>query len=504
MTKNILKNTTEASPSALLQGLDSVSGFGRMTALNEGKSSRTGSESSTRYNVCQGIQELCTALNVSQSLSAGFGLFGVDEKMTFLKDFSLTTHTLSIVVYASKIFGTQTVTDTGLKDDAKERLQKDSVAFWREYGDAYVSSITTGAEYYAVYAFYAETREEQQSLSADLMASGIFQGGSLDAGFQNKLDEFTKSHTVRHHFDQHMSGTGSTEYPTPEKLIEFALHFPSLPIKEEEAEIISFTSSGYEHVPDVGDFNPIAKNRNYFIGNGPEAGLENDLVKVIELLNLMDRLGKIYTLYDGFTDKKVDDLRKVAEKDREAIKKQLTDYQADPTRNFERPDFPSLTQGTPALTYTLGEMKLGGSGGEDHFDDVNDGRDFMQSLMRISKLQLRWSDYVYALIVTYINEHNQLTEYRHGGTDGDSNDDLVLLKEERIRSVSGRSGRYVDFLKFETSSGKYIEGGGPGGDRSSWTVPDGSFVLGFKGRSGRLLDKVAIVYVTFKEATWNR
>jgi hypothetical protein len=43
-----------------------------------------------------------------------------------------------------------------------------------------------------------------------------------------------------------------------------------------------------------------------------------------------------------------------------------------------------------------------------------------------------------------------------------------------------------------------LRGGGGGGGPFDWSVPAGSFMLGFAGRSAAKLDQIAVVYAGFQ------
>ena len=68
--------------------------------------------------------------------------------------------------------------------------------------------------------------------------------------------------------------------------------------------------------------------------------------------------------------------------------------------------------------------------------------------------------------------------------------------------VAGRAQDRVDRLDVEISDGRHCAGGKDGGEPFEWSVPAGSFVLGFDGRSKSRLDQIRVVYASFKPADW--
>jgi hypothetical protein len=191
----------EAVPVALFQGYDNVFGDGRSTAV-EGKTVTTGAISEVRCSVCESVEDLAQSLEVDQSLSVGFGpLGGGDEKMKFLTSLKMTTHSIAVTVFARHVIGTQTVTDVHLKKDAQDlMMEKGLNDFTMSYGDSYLSEITEGGEYFAVYTFYSQTKEEQTDLSGSLQAHGVINSATVEGSLQSKMSDFLKEHKTRYSF----------------------------------------------------------------------------------------------------------------------------------------------------------------------------------------------------------------------------------------------------------------------------------------------------------------
>jgi hypothetical protein len=487
-----------AGPVQIFQGYDSVSGAGLSTAMR-GESRTTGGLSEVTYTGCETVETLSRALKVDQSLSVGFGPAGsVDQKITFIYNLDVTTTSVSIVVYARHFEGKQTQTEFGLKDTVQppvgdEQLKK----FFRNYGDSFLSSVTTGGEYYAVYTFYTQTKTEQASLVNEMKAKGVWSTVKVDASLQVKLDQFVSTTTTRVSFNQAVSGLQNPKLPKPEEIIPYALDYPSKPL--DAPAIIGFETLGYEQVLD--NFQPIAKNRVYFVGVRTDGGLTKDLVKLQQLLNQCTWIRGVYQFYGGYTDQKLDSVSADAKLDIEKIDEQIVAFEEDPTQTFRRPDLRALGFGTPALEYSVGKSPSWGGGGGDPFDDVNI-RTAIQEKTWLSALQLRTGAVVDRLMSTYESEGAPPRRTSHGGGGGDLGSELKLLPGQFVVKVSGRAGKLVDRLDIEITDGRHCAGGRTGGDPFDWSVPAGSFVLGFAGRSGAKLDQIAAVYAGFKPANW--
>nr|WP_199064073.1 hypothetical protein [Chromobacterium sp. ASV5] len=488
-------------PASLFQGCDSVNGYGVSTAV-EGSLATNGGSSQVFYQIALDAQSLYQALDISQSISVGFGPLGnVSEKSEFVQQLSLTTYSVNIVVHARHVKGTDTATAFRLKSGIQPPQGNEQLRdFFRSYGDSFISAITIGAEYYAVYTYYAQSQTERDSVTAELQANGIFEFGSVSSDFQAKLDRVTQSTKVRISFNQNVSGIANPKLPTPNNLVQYALDFPSLPI--DAPAILSFSSTGYEHVPGIGSFEPIVSNRVFLTGPQGDSGLSQDLVKEQQLINQINWLKSIYAFYQNFNDPKINDVSREAQSDLQALNDQFLRYVNDPTASLSRPPLPSLREGSPKLAYQIAYSPQQGGDGGGPFDDV-DITTYLQNQTYIASLQLRSGGYVDALIVNYQSKTTgaSWSDY-HGGGGGGLSQTLTLLPGQFVNRLWGRSGGYVDQLNLAISDGRSVGGGGNGGGAFDWRAPQGSVVLGFRGRSGKYLDQVSAVYATLQAASW--
>lgn len=490
------------SPSQTFQGYESVNGISLSTAT-EGKVVTEGASSTVNYSVNLDSASLSQSLEIDQSLSVGFGPFGGgDEKMKFFKSLNVTTYSVTILVFARHSIGSTNVVDVNLKAGiTPPTTQQQMIDFFRGYGDSYTSSITQGGEYYATYTFYSQTQQEQDSLVVDMKAKGIFDVVTVDASLQAKLNSFISTTNVRVSFNQSVSGIRNPNLPNADHIIEYALSFPGIPL--DAPAIIGFQSTGYEHVPGFGSFQPIAANRSYFIGKGTDdGGLTSKLVEIVELQDQINWIKSIYNFYGGYTDAQLNTVSDQAAANRSAINQQMQAYQDNPTQSLTMPPLPCLQYGSPSLTYNIGNSPQWGGGGGGNFDDVN-VLSWLHNKTTVSAVQLRTGSRVDKLIVTYRSTQGTWID-EHGGNGGGASNVLTLLPGQFIQRLNGRSGARVDQLNITLTDGRSVGGGGGGGSAYDWSVPNGSFVLGFSGRSGAELDAVRAVYATFTPASWNQ
>ena len=492
------------APAVLYQGVDTVSGVGLSTAI-QGTEATHGGNSQVAYRITSDASSLYESLGISQSLAVGFGPFGsVSEKVDFVRQLSLSTYSVCIVVHATHVQGITSTTDFALNPNlAPPQSTEQMQDFFRAYGDSFVSAVTRGAEYYAVYTYYAQTRSEREAVTTELKANGIFEGGTVDASFQSKLDRVTKNTNVRIAFSQNVSGLANPKLPNPDQLVQYAIDFPSIPIDPQAAAILSYQTTGYERVRGFGTFKPVSSNRNFLIGENGQGGLADSLVKVQNIINQIAAIKQIYQTYQGFDDEKLNLVQRDAKDNLDALNAQFRRYADDPTATLTTPALPSLQFGTPALSYEMIEGSLHGrDGGGSPFNDV-DVNSFLQKQTRISALQLYSGQYVDALVVTYVNNSDGSKTLHHGGTGGHVGHQLQLMPDQVVTAWSGKTGKYVDRLSLTITRGNSISGGGDGGtDAFAETPPDNTVFVGFRGRSGKYLDQIGAVYARLKPATW--
>jgi len=488
-----------AAPVALFQGYDSVSGAGRTMAVT-GDFKTVGGTSGVSYQVCLDITELAQSLNISQSLSVSYGpIASLEQKMQFIRSLKVTTYSISIVVSARHVLGKDAATDVKLKDGITPPSTTVEIKdFVRVYGDSYLEAVSSGGEYYAVYTFYSETRQEQQSLIVELNAKGLWSGVSVNAKLQSDLSSFTSSTKTRSALNQTMSGIQNPKFPDANNIISFALSFPSLQLTA--PAIINIETEGYERVPGFGDFEPIPDNRRYFVGMGVDGGLTASQLAIQELRDQILWLQDIYDLYQYIGDKELVVAAAQTKGDLAAIDEQRLGWEKDPTQTFIAPNLPSLELGTPSLNYAVSySPAYGRNGGEPivNFDPLT----YIQQRTRLVLVQLRFDKYVDALIVGY-DGNTGANKVQNGGTGGNLGTPLGLGKNQYITEVTGRADKFVDQLNITITNGNKIGGGRDGGKPFKIDIPSGAFVMGFSGRSDKYLDQVQLIFAKFSPATW--
>ncbi|KAJ7524907.1 hypothetical protein O6H91_17G027500 [Diphasiastrum complanatum] len=516
------RSTKLSAPVGICQGYQMITGSGCFTAL-KGETESSGGTSTVICKVCTSIEELSESLEVDQSLSVSFlGAASVDEKLKLIEQQKITTNSISIVVYAKHNMGTETVTDVGLKPGIQiPASTKEVKDFVNSYGDCFLSSKTRGGEYFAMYTFYSETREEQRDLSVEMKAQGLFSPVSIDASFQVKLNNFLKSQKVHSSFRQIMSGIANPEFPTQDKLIEFALKFPSLELTA--PVITSFKTSGYERVPGMSTcFYQVGKNRELLTGRQKKPNFIADLCRLQQLKNDISTVKEAYGFYGtGFFDEDTKLKTRETEVEADVVKAErlLEEYVDDPTKPItDTPVLTSLIQGlTPSLDYVVKRSQEYGSPASPArpttaFNDVNDAGTFFSQRTKIKTIEIldMGNDLLGVVRITYSSKKDTWT-VSHGRTAWSSFSSvakMVLSAGEfvtNVRTCYVSSGPLMIGVSFKTSDNRQISTDAGFPFNGQWNLPKGCFLMGFAGVCGNDYGvfRLQMIYGSFRPVTWD-
>lgn len=493
-----------SSASSMFQGYNNVTDQALNTII-EGNLLVNSGMSELQYVVTKSLQQTYSALNISSSVSAGYGGFSGEAKVNFVNQLNLTKESLCIIVKASDKQNVTRTNNVNLKSGIKvPKNDKEVKEFIKKYGDSYISSLVTGAEYYAVYAFICETSEQRTTLEAQLSASGIsLFGGSLSADFQMKLEKVCKASLSRVTFQQIVSGLKDPHLPSQDNIINYALSFFDQEINN--PAIISYETTSYDHVPDFPPnvLDQVQKNVSYF--TDPTGEFTKKVIDINELINQCENLESIYKYYDFTDDQKVNLVFESAQKDLQKLKSQQDEFNNSPISKFVLPELPSLNNGKPVLQFNFKDSDSYGGPGGSVFNDINQNS-YFQKWTRLINVRLYAGKYVDRIVSTFeCSDPVQRTFTNvHGGSGGEASFDLQLTLGVWVNSISGRYGKYVDKLEFGATNGQKISGGGNGGSPFSCKIPEGYFVAGFRGRAGKYLDQFGVVYAKLLPAIWKK
>jgi hypothetical protein len=487
----------------LFNGYDSIANGMLNESAVTGGSSQSGARSVVNIRVCESVSELARALEIDGSLSVSYlKAVNVTAKMKFMQKLNATARSVSIVVYACHETGIWEAKDVKLKEGIKAPTNDDEAAdFVAVYGDSYVSAATQGGEYYAVYTFHTETQTEQKELTASLKAKGVYSGVTAKLDVQTKLTDFVKQTSTNWTFDQEITGIANPSLPDQDKLIEYALAFPSKTL--DSAVTTGLKVSGYEGVPGINrrKLAKIVENRDHFLG---EDGVLLSYARLTGMQNQINWLKRIYARYNYTGDGDLLNFEKQVKEDLGKINKQVTAYKRDPAADFASPDLPSLLAGEPVLDFAAGQPASFGNEGGGTFDFMSVG-DAFRNQVRIVSIRLadgEWdkSQVIRRIEVEYASDKARWTRV-HG--DGGNGRERFFVEDGQFPAkLRIRHGGLVDALEIWLDDGRSTSAGGGGGAESYWTPGPGAVVLGFAGRAQAALDQLKIIHGALKKARY--
>jgi hypothetical protein len=113
---------------------------------------------------------------------------------------------------------------------------------------------------------------------------------------------------------------------------------------------------------------------------------------------------------------------------------------------------------------------------------------------RLRKVRLYEGRYLIWKVVAGIElSYDSSSEVERFGTCQGLSCEMRLQQDEVITMIHGRCGAYVDFLKLKTNHGRTVECGGEGGKEFVYRAPENTFVNGFHGAAGAVIDRIGVI-----------
>lgn len=113
---------------------------------------------------------------------------------------------------------------------------------------------------------------------------------------------------------------------------------------------------------------------------------------------------------------------------------------------------------------------------------------------RVRQIRVTHGWFVDSIQVAYADVNGTLQALPGIGGHGEREHLFILDADEYLVGVSGRSGAYVDSIRFHTNKRVSPTYGGAGGDvEFSFLAPEGSEVVGFFGRADWYIDAIGIL-----------
>jgi hypothetical protein len=136
---------------------------------------------------------------------------------------------------------------------------------------------------------------------------------------------------------------------------------------------------------------------------------------------------------------------------------------------------------------------VGGSGGNAFSDPEPDQG------ARVVEVQVRSADYVDSVQLVYaLRDGRTVMGPQHGGAGGRLSI-FHLDADEYLTGISGRTGSYIDSIRFQTNKRTSPTFGGNGGSRNFRVdVPANAQVTGLAGRAGDYLDAIGLTFIPIR------
>jgi len=120
---------------------------------------------------------------------------------------------------------------------------------------------------------------------------------------------------------------------------------------------------------------------------------------------------------------------------------------------------------------------------------------------RVIEVQVRSGDHVDSAQLVYMLRDGRTETGPHHGGSGGGLSVFHLDADEYLIGISGRSGTYIDSIRFETNKRTSPTFGGSGGNRDfRFEVPVNAQVSGLTGRAGQYLDAVGLTFMPIRRA----
>jgi hypothetical protein len=474
--------------------------------------------------LCTSYQEVLNTLQLDSSVSAsgsyaGF-TGGVDQKQSLYESIDIATWSVTLVmgVEVGNAWVARNPVPTG-------PITQDIKSFVARYGNSYISSVTVGGFYYAIYSFHATSEAEQKTVVDSLTADGGLSGTfSVNDNSASRITSVLNSTKTKYSFASKIGGYATAPVDTDPSSIVRAIQQLTTQ-QPDSAVVLSFETEGYESVltaaADKSLVDRMAAVRDYFAK--PGTGLNWKREQLVTLNQQLAYLKSIYGVY-GFNDVSVNANQTVVDSDLAAIKQRVDAYDpAAPVPGIL--PLPSLGLGTPELSYTgvPAPASWGGPNGPGckpfspaaGFDDTsNDIDGWIRSGSRIVALHMRSGGGIDRLTVTYQNLNGKRWQVDHDcGSGGSDNDPpLQLGPNEYITTIDHDQRAFsgnpviVEYLRFHTNLGQtYVSGpltvfhSDSGG---IYNVPPGTVLVAFGGLAGQYLTALGLIIVRFNSARW--
>ncbi|MEU8123406.1 hypothetical protein AB0C21_32225 [Spirillospora sp. NPDC049024] len=517
-------------PSIIFEGYDTFSGRPRSTAVT-GSTASTGSRVRTEFQVCETMARLEKHLDISVDASASFAFGSGDAKGRFIEQKEINSTHIVISIYASNTQSIAATNVTFSNDVAPPATDAACKDFIRAYGDSYVSSLTRGGEYIALYVFDTHSEEHRTKVLGEIKAKFKGLGGSYSADVQAEINDCCTSTSTSWRFEQILIGYQGIAPPRPnpkeqDQISNFLTDLFKAPAND--PQVTSFGTTGYEHVPkmpETQNWAQIRDNAEVFLPS-----LYDIANPLRTALQQAETISAVYRGYNYAGDRQLVDRKAQLRMDADALKTLVRQVAGAPWSSFVKPQLVSMSWGVPELSFKLSKPDEGyigapaQQGGLPAFNDV-EARDIYQGI-RLNTVNLGTvvtgstpkARMVGKIECTYLycSTDRDPETMSHGDKNCTDVRKLTVGPHIPVAEISGwmmvhpdQSSGVLSELGMKTSSGEEARAGGklPLPDQFSrwktWQSPAGSVVVGFHGcANDSAVAGVGPVVCTLGPAQW--
>jgi hypothetical protein len=465
--------------------------------------------------VCTSTAELYQNLGITAAMAAGTAFGTFKTRLEFANEIQSTSTSVTILVLYTRITG-----GDSLQAVEFTQAPTDALSLYRQGGDSYVSSVSTGGYYVAALNF--ETYDETTFKNVKTQADADFSGwkGSLSAEFASNITEITKQTQTTSTF--HQRGEGFTA-PMPDRdtFLAFVNGFGSPAFELDRPAVLDFSVQSYTSVAGCpAGFRVIDDYIDSWDGSSditPGTRLANIAEKVLAAEKL---LNNVQTLYDFYGCLAAEPKLATAQGQYTKI---LSDIDAwrkavdeDPTKpGIAVPAISDADLNYPIAQYSLltGRIGPGGEGGL-HFHDIELA--MIGRLVTSTQVAVLSRDFVKKIDVTYSmarGDKNNSWTVSHGKGDDNPNAHIEFGPGETINQAGPLwwgDLLMVEAVNFGTTSQNVQLGReGSANGNAFWTKTNTTCLVGFIGSVGLDLRRpipgvqaLGIQYVQFLPCKW--
>ena len=147
-----MEHMEKIKPTALYQGIDSVTGALMAGKIIEGGLRESGGKSDTIIDCCMSSEELSKNVTTGMSFELGIGPFSLGLDTSGSREFSCSSFTAYLYISSFYIKSVESHENSILSDDLLPKDGQNTRYFTLRNGDSYVSSISRGASYHTIYS----------------------------------------------------------------------------------------------------------------------------------------------------------------------------------------------------------------------------------------------------------------------------------------------------------------------------------------------------------------